>query len=101
MKQLRAAVLVFGLSIAAAAAAQQSSSTLPPPAPPPPLQNTVPKEASHSQATKSQAPQGNAQPGGGPLGDFGGLGSLDTSSSTGPVEIDAEDGIEWRQDESV
>jgi lipopolysaccharide export system protein LptA len=101
VKQLRAAVLLFGLSIAAAAAAQQSSSTLPPPAPPPPLQNAVPKEAPHGQATKSQAPQGNAQPGGGPLGDLGGLGSLDTSSSTGPVEIDAEDGIEWRQDESV
>jgi lipopolysaccharide export system protein LptA len=104
VKQLRAAVFLFGLSIAAAAAAQQSNSTLPPPAPPPPLQNAVPKEA----ATKSQAPQGNTQPGVGPLGGnplgggpLGDLGSLDTSSSTGPVEIDAEDGIEWRQDQSV
>jgi lipopolysaccharide export system protein LptA len=34
-------------------------------------------------------------------GGFGGLGGLESGSSSGPVEIDATDGIEWRRDENV
>jgi lipopolysaccharide export system protein LptA len=73
-------------------------------------QKTQPKiqgQGTQGQGTQGQGGQGkgtggdplaNALGGGAPLR---GLGPVDTSSSTGPVEIDADDGIEWRRDEKV
>lgn len=66
-----------------------------------------------NQNTQGQSGQ-NSQGQGGSIGNslggnpFGanalggaGTGPFDTSSSNGPVEIDADDGIEWRRDEKV
>jgi len=111
--RLRAAVLAVALSIAAAAAAQQSTTPLPTPD----VKSAPPSEAQKGgQATngnQGQGTQANQSPGNpaGGLGGFGenpmggsplgGMGSLDTSSSSGPVEIDAEDGIEWNRDDKT
>jgi lipopolysaccharide export system protein LptA len=105
--RLRLTALCLDFSGAAAAAAQQSSSTLPAP---PPLQGAPQAQGSQAQGKQIQANQekankGKSNQGAGadPLGDnpMGGMGPLDTSSSSGPVEIDADDGIEWRRDENV
>jgi lipopolysaccharide export system protein LptA len=68
----------LSLSVAGLAVAQQSSSV-----PAAPIQGSSPNTQGPSQ---SQA---------------GALGNIDTSSSAGPVEIDASEGIEWRRDESI
>jgi lipopolysaccharide export system protein LptA len=75
-------------------------------------QKTRPKtqsQGTQGQGTQGQGSQGQGTQGGvgdalgNPLGGtpLGGLGPVDTSSSTGPMEIDADDGIEWRRDEKV
>jgi len=67
---------LLSLSLANQAGAEQGSS-----APATPTQNPSTKSANQSPA--------------------GALGNFDTSGSSGPVEIDASEGIEWRRDESV
>lgn len=73
-------LIALAFSLAGAAAAQQGA----PPAP----------------AAAASPGQGQAQPGAG--GDaLGGLGSFDTSGASGPVEIDASEGVEWDRDQRI
>ena len=118
------AALCLVLLVAATAAAQQSGAALPAP---PPLQAAPQGQGNQSQGNQSQgnqsqgnqAPgtpdtgsQANAAPGQASKGagagptvggepSFGGMGPLEAGSSSGPVSIEADDGIEWQRDQNV
>ena len=106
MNRISAAALLLALALAGAAAAQQGSPTTPLPPPvlaPPPAPPPAPAAPSVAPATVAPAAEpalGQAKGAAdAPLGELGGIGS--TSSSSGPVEIEASEGIEWLRDKSV
>jgi lipopolysaccharide export system protein LptA len=108
------AALCLVLLVSAAAAAQQSGAALPAP---PPLQAAPQVQGNQSQGSQAQGTpntgsQANAAPGQASKGagagptvggepSFGGMGPLDAGSSSGPVSIEADDGIEWQRDKNV
>lgn len=80
----------------------------------PPSAPASPPPATQQANQKTQQPKSQTQGGGQGGGQgtnggnsfgagalSGGSGPFDTSTSSGPVEIDADDGIEWRRDEKV